>query len=108
MNLAHGEVAGVDLDFWRQEYQEEAPKPLVPLGEYWIFGHSTLPVNAFCRPSRSEPSFLLSQSRSGNIFLLGAEMNVSCALLHSQMDNNNLFFLHFLDHREIQYRSERT
>ncbi len=108
MNRAHGEVAGVDFDFRRQEYQEESPRQLAVLGEDWIFWHSTLPVNAFCRPSHSGPSFLSSQSRSGNIFLLGAEMNVSCALLHSQMDNNNLFFLHFLDHREIQYRSEHT
>ena len=95
MNLEHGEGAGADLDFRRQEYQEDSPRQLVALGEDWIFWHTTLPVNAFCRPNHSGPSFLFSQSRSGNIFLLGAEINVFCALLHIQKDNNNLLFLHF-------------
>lgn len=95
MNLEHGEGAGADIDFRRQEYQEESPRSLVALREDWIFWHATLPVNALCRPSHSGPFFLFSQSRSGNIFLLGAEMHVSCALLRSQKDKDNLLFLHF-------------
>ena len=57
MNLEHGGEVWVDSDFRRHEYQEESPRQLVALGEDWISWHSTLPVNAFCRPSRSGPFF---------------------------------------------------